>query len=114
MACSGSSPPCLIDAFVGEKKRFDRPVLVTLGDGIDTSIIGFLTRRDLADFGVPGHVAVYFPQSYNFAGNLLVVPKARVRPLDVDSTRIMTLIISGGVSGEAEGRGKSKTSASRS
>jgi uncharacterized membrane protein len=90
----------LIGAFVGERKRFDEPVLVNLGDGLDTVIMGFLTRRDLAPFGIPGHAAVYFPQSYNFAGNLLIVPRERIRPLDLDSTTALTLIISGGVSGD--------------
>lgn len=90
----------LVGAFVGEEKRFDKPVLVTIGDGIDLTLPGFLTREDLGDFGLPDHVAVYFPQSYNFAGNLLVVPRHRVRSLDVSSTGMMKLIVSGGVSGE--------------
>lgn len=90
----------LIGAFVGDEKRFDKPVMVSLGDGVDTAVFGFLTRADLAEFGLPGHAAVYFPQSYNFAGNLLVVPSRRVTPLDVPATSMMTLIVSGGVSGE--------------
>lgn len=94
----------LIGAFVGEERRFDRPVLVSLGDGVDTAVIGFQTRDDLSAFGIPGHAAVYFPQSYNFAGNLLVVPKSRISPLDTDSPTLMTLIVSGGVSGDGVAR----------
>jgi uncharacterized membrane protein len=45
------------------------------------------------------HVAVYFPQSYNFAGNVLIVPRDQVTPLAVSSTDLMTFIVSGGVSG---------------
>ena len=90
----------LIDAFVGEKRRFDRPVVVRVADGVE--ILGFVTRDDLATLGLPGRAAVYLPQSYNFAGNLLVVPADRVRPLPVDSRTAMTLIVSGGVSGSAE------------
>jgi len=90
----------LIGAFVGDEKRFDKPVMVSLGDGVDTAVFGFLTRGDLAEFGLPGHSAVYFPQSYNFAGNLLVVPSKRVTPLDVPATSFMTLIVSGGISGD--------------
>ena len=91
----------LINAFVGEEKRFNRPVLVKLGDGIDTMLLGFLTRDDLDAFGLAGHVAVYFPQSYNFAGNLLIVPRERVTATEMDSTTAMSLIVSGGVSGDA-------------
>ncbi|HET9481776.1 MAG TPA: hypothetical protein VFP98_08475, partial [Candidatus Polarisedimenticolia bacterium] len=43
--------------------------------------------------------AVYVPQSYNFAGNLLVVPGERVRALEVASSDVMTFLVSGGVSG---------------
>ena len=49
--------------------------------------------------GLLDHVAVYFPQSYNFAGNLLVFPKDQVRPLEAESSDIMAFIVSGGVSG---------------
>jgi uncharacterized membrane protein len=89
----------LIGAFVGEHKRFDRPVLVTLGDGFDASVLGFLTREGLAELGASGHVAVYVPQSYNFAGQLLVVPASRVRELAVESKSVMTFVVSGGVTG---------------
>lgn len=89
----------LIDAFVGEKRRFDRPVVVLVADGVE--ILGFLTRDELAPFGLPGRAFVYLPQSYNFAGNLIVVPVERIRPLAIDSRTAMTLIVSGGVSGQA-------------
>jgi uncharacterized membrane protein len=44
-------------------------------------------------------VAVYLPQSYNFAGNLFVVPTERVQPLDADSSEVMAFVVSGGISG---------------
>jgi uncharacterized membrane protein len=89
-------------AFVGEKRRFDRPVLVSLGEGIDTLVVGFQTRDDLSELGLADHVAVYLPQSYNFAGNLLAVPRDRVRPLTAESTVVLALVVSGGVSGESK------------
>jgi uncharacterized membrane protein len=103
-----SSIKDLIDAFVGENKRFDKPVLVETGEGIGVALLGFLTREDLSEFGLPGRAAVYFPQSYNFAGNLFVVPRERLRPISVESARVMALIVSGGVSGEgaAAARGR--------
>ncbi len=91
----------LIEAFMGEKKRFDQPVLVTLMPGGHAAAIGFVTRQNLDLLGLEDRVAVYFPQSYNFAGNLLVVPRSQIRPLHADSADIMTFIVSGGVSGGA-------------
>jgi uncharacterized membrane protein len=88
----------LIDAFVGDKKRFDKPVLVKVAGG-GAKILGFITRVDLAFLGQTDHVAVYFPQSYNFAGNLLICPAADVQPVEADSGDVMTFIVSGGVTG---------------
>ncbi len=95
-----SSIKDLVGAFVGEKKKFDRPVLIALAEGSDVASIGFLTRDGLAEIDLPGHVAVYVPQAYNIGGNVLVVPKTRVRPLDADPGAVMTFVISGGVTGE--------------
>ncbi len=89
----------LIEAFMGEKKRFDQPVLVTLIPGGHAEAIGFVTCQDLAMFGLDDRVAVYFPQSYNFAGHLLVFPRSQIRPLQAESAEIMAFIVSGGVSG---------------
>lgn len=86
----------LLEAFVGDKKRFDQPVAVGLTDGVRT--LGFVTQGDLGFIGLPGEVAVYFPFSYSMAGSLLVVPAARVMKLEADSASVMALIVSGGVS----------------
>jgi len=96
-----SSLKDMLDAFVGEKKRFDRPVVVKLGEGLQASVFGFLTREDLAGLGLAGRVAVYVPQSYNFAGNLIVVPASLVQPVEADSKELMAFILSGGISGPA-------------
>lgn len=94
----------LVEAFAGEKKRFDKPVLVTLGPGSSAKAVGFITREDLECLGLKDHVAVYLPQSYNFAGNVLVFPKEAVRPLDIDRSEAMAFIVSGGVSGGVRGK----------
>ncbi len=87
-----------IEAFAGEKRSFDKPVVVELmPDG--PAAVGFVTQSDLTALGLGGQVAVYFPQSYNFAGSMLIVPAERVRPLQVDSSAAMTFIVSGGVAG---------------
>jgi uncharacterized membrane protein len=95
----------LIAAFMGEKRRFDQPVLVSLSPGGYGEAVGFVTRTDLEFLGLLNHVAVYFPQSYNFAGHLLVFPKDQVRPLEVESSEVMAFIVSGGVSGGPHGEG---------
>lgn len=89
----------LIEAFMGEKKRFNQPVIVSLMPGGHAEAIGFVTRKSLEAFGLQDHVAVYFPQSYNFAGNLLVFPRNQVRPVLMDSADVMAFLVSGGVSG---------------
>src|SRR5229473_461984 len=65
----------LLGAFVGQKKRFDRPVAVTIVPGSRARMLGFVTRDRLEALGMKDEVAVYFPQSYNFAGYLAVVPR---------------------------------------
>ncbi len=100
----------LLSAFVGEKRRFDKPVLVDLGAGGGVRAMGFVTRESLDQFGLQGSVAVYLPQSYNFAGQLVVVPRDAVRPMERESAEVMAFIISGGVSGMAAGAGKASGS----
>jgi len=97
----------LIEAFVGDRKRFNRPVLVTLGNAPRVEALGFVTADDLSVIGAAGSVAVYFPQSYNFAGNLVVVPRESVREIDADPGRMMAFIVSGGVSGGLDTNGTS-------
>ncbi len=87
----------LMETFVGSKKSFDKPVLVTLAPG-GVSVIGFVTLTTLESIGLKDKVAVYLPQSYNFAGNLIVVPKEQVTPINASSGAVMALIVSGGIS----------------
>ena len=94
-----SSIKDLIEAFVGDRKRFNRPVLVHLSPDGAISALGFVTREDAGALGMAGRVAVYFPQSYNFAGQLLLVKASAIEPLPIDSSTAMPFIVSGGVSG---------------
>ena len=88
----------LLEAFVGDRKRFDRPVVVSLTESGDLRALGFVTQPDLEFLQLPGHVAVYLPFSYSMAGTLLVLSRSRVQPLENDSASIMALVVSGGVS----------------
>lgn len=86
----------LFGAFVGSKRKFDKPVVVELNrHGL--KVLGFLTSEHFDDPQLEGHVSVYLPESYNFAGNLIVVPKERVQPLDAEGPEFMAFIVSGGV-----------------
>jgi uncharacterized membrane protein len=89
----------LVGAFAGEKKSFDKPAVVELTEG-GPKAVGFITRCDLEFLSLIDQVAVYFPQSYNFAGSVLIFPTERVRPIDIDSSEAMAFVVSGGVSGK--------------
>ncbi|MBS1935838.1 MAG: DUF502 domain-containing protein, partial [Bacteroidetes bacterium] len=66
------------EAFAGNKRKFDRAVLVSI-ESTDVWRVGFITQEELQQFGLDEYVAVYVPQSYAFAGHLYFVKKERVR-----------------------------------
>jgi uncharacterized membrane protein len=94
-----SSIKDLINAFVGDKKKFNKPVLVTINKENQLHRIGFITQDDLSNLGLKDMVVVYFPQSYAVAGDHFVVPRENVKALDVSGPAAMKFIVSGGVSG---------------
>jgi len=87
----------LIKAFVGEERRFNKPVLVQLFPGGHPSVLGFVTQESLTNVGQDGLVAVYVPQSYNFACQVYLFPANVVQRLDAPSAAVMAFIVSGGV-----------------
>ena len=91
-----SSIKDLTEAFVGDDKKLSEPVLVEDAHGFKR--IGFLTQKDMSAFGLKGEVAVYFPLSYSFAGQVYIVKADRVKPLHISSAQAMKFIVSGGVS----------------
>lgn len=93
-----SSIKDLTEAFVGDEKKFNEPVLVEINEN-GLKQIGFLTNKSLHQIGLPGDVAVYFPFSYSFAGQLFIVSSEKVKPLNMSASAAMKLIVSGGVSG---------------
>ncbi len=88
----------LTEAFVGDEKKFSEPVLVEMNES-GLKQIGFLTQRDLSKIGLPGDVAVYFPFSYSFAGQLCIVKTEKVIFLKMSATEAMKFVVSGGVAG---------------
>jgi uncharacterized membrane protein len=87
----------LLNAFVGERRRFDKPVLVDVLPNGHARALGFVTQDSLTRLGLEHHVAVYFPQSYNIAGNLVIFPMEVVKPVNADTADVLAFIVSGGV-----------------
>ncbi|SKA21544.1 Uncharacterized membrane protein [Chitinophaga eiseniae] len=87
----------VFDAFVGEKKKFDHPVLVQIY-GVDVWEMGFITQTDVTSLGMEGYMAVYVPHAYAITGKVFIVPKERVKPLEnVSAGEAMKFAVSGGV-----------------
>jgi uncharacterized membrane protein len=92
-----SSVKDFFEAFAGEKKKFNKPVLANIDD-TDVWRVGFITLEDASDFGLSEYVAVYIPMSYSIAGNVYLLPASRVRPItNINATDAMKFAISGGV-----------------
>lgn len=92
-----SSVKDFLEAFAGNKKKFDKPVLVNI-DAPDVWRIGFITQQNAHEFGLNEHVTVYVPHSYAISGITYIVPKERIRPLNnVSAADAMKYTVSGGV-----------------
>lgn len=98
------------EAFAGEKKKFNKPVLANIDDN-DVWRVGFITQEDARDFGFHDYVAAYIPMSYSIAGNVYLLPRSRIRLLpNLNATEAMKFAISGGVT-KVEGKGAATESA---
>ncbi|MCO5239765.1 MAG: DUF502 domain-containing protein [Chitinophagaceae bacterium] len=85
------------EAFAGNKRKFDKAVLVAV-NAEDVWQIGFITQQEVREFGLNDFVAVYIPQSYAFAGHLYFVKRQRIKLLtDISAADAMKFAISGGV-----------------
>jgi uncharacterized membrane protein len=92
-----SSVRDFFEAFAGEKKKFDKPVLANVDD-TDVWRIGFITQKDMTHWGLQNHLAVYIPMAYSIAGNVYILPSNRVKPItSITSSDAMKFAISGGV-----------------
>ncbi len=87
-----------MSAFVGKERRFTEPVLVKVSRDANLEKMGFITQKDLSNLGIPeGKVAVYLPHSYNFSGNLFIVPVENITPLKAPPAEVMKFIVSAGI-----------------
>lgn len=86
-----------LEAFAGEKRKFDKPVLVNV-DAADVWRMGFMTQEDSSRLELVNHVVVYVPHSYAVSGIVYIVPVERVKILShISSTEAMKFALSGGV-----------------
>ena len=89
----------LFTAFVGEERKFNRPVKVLVNKSLGIEKLGFLTKEDLSSINDKERVAVYLPHSYNWSGELVLVPAELVKEIDIPPAEVMKFIVSAGVAG---------------
>ncbi len=85
------------EAFVGSKKRFTNSVLVNVLSE-EVWMIGFLTDEEVENFGLGAKfVSVYVPQAFNVAGQLYLVKRERIKPIEhLAAPEVMRYAVSGG------------------
>ena len=93
-----SSVKDFLEAFAGNKKKFDEPVLVNV-DATDVWRIGFITQKSTEHFGLKEFVTVYVPHSYAISGITYIVTPDRIKkmPKGVNASEAMKYVVSGGV-----------------
>lgn len=87
----------LFKAFVGEERKFNHPVKVLVNKSLNIQKLGFLTEKDLSLINEKDKVAVYLPHSYNWSGELVLVPAELVTEIDIPPADVMKFIVSAGV-----------------
>ncbi len=88
----------MLSAFVGNEKRFNKPVMIQVSREAEIFKLGFVTQKDLSYLGIKeGKSAVYLPHSFNFSGNLFIVDNDLITPIEAPSDEVMKFIVSGGI-----------------
>ncbi|HOI48809.1 MAG TPA: DUF502 domain-containing protein [Prolixibacteraceae bacterium] len=87
----------LFTAFAGKEKKFNVPVAVLVNKENDLWKLGFLTKESLEELNIEEKVAVYFPHSYNFSGELFLVSPGQIKKIEMSPAEVMKFIVSGGV-----------------
>jgi uncharacterized membrane protein len=90
----------VMGSFVGDKKRFNKPVWVCTNQTPEIWRIGFMTQKDLAYLGMANRVAVYLPHSYAVSGYVIVVEIKNIKPVTkMTAAEAMKFAVSGGITG---------------
>ena len=93
-----SSVRDILKSFVGDKKRFNKPVWVCVNVNPEIWRIGFMTQKDMTHFGMENKVAVYLPHAYAISGWVIITEGKNVKPVkDMTSGEAMKFAVSGGI-----------------
>ena len=93
-----SSVRDIMKSFVGDKKRFNKPVWVCVNLNPEMWRIGFMTQRDMTHFGLEDKVAVYLPHAYAISGWVIIADSKNVKPVkDMTAGEAMKFAVSGGI-----------------
>ncbi len=98
-----SSVRDVIKSFVGDKKRFNKPVWVCVNVNPETWRIGFMTQRDMTALGLENKVAVYMPHAYAISGWVIMTDSKYIKPVtEMTAGEAMKFAVSGGITTEDE------------
>ncbi len=93
-----SSIKDVMGSFVGDKKRFNKPVWVCTNLSPEIWRVGFMTQRDLAYLGMTGKAAVYLPHAYAISGYVIITDSKQIKPITkMTAAEAMKFAVSGGV-----------------
>lgn len=88
----------LLGAFVGDKKKFNHPVMVKDNPNSTYYRIGFVTQESIKLLEHKEQFsAIYFPHSYAFSGMVFLVQHEHIVQLDAPPAEVMKFLVSGGV-----------------
>lgn len=93
----------VLDSFVGDKKKFNKPVWLKTSITPEMWRIGFITQDNLDDVGMQGKIAVYLPHSYAISGWVVVADRDNVQPItNMTAAEAMKFAVSGGVTSHVD------------
>ncbi len=99
----------MVGLFDASKQReFDKTVMVAPLADENVRLMGLVTREDFRDLpegiGDEQTIAVYLPMSYQLGGFTVMVPKAKIRPVDMRVDQAMQFILTAAVSAKDKGK----------
>jgi uncharacterized membrane protein len=93
----------LFDFFSPKQENFGRVVIVNFNN---MEIIGFITQEDPQrlpeSFRNQDSVLVYIPMSYMIGGFTLLIPRANVRPCQMNMEEAMRFALTAGITGKSD------------
>ncbi len=93
-----SSVKDILDSFVGDKRKFNRPVWLQTSAEPQMWRVGFLTQGDMSTLGMPGFVSVYLPHSYAISGWVVLAERRYIKPIHtMTAAEAMKFAVSGGI-----------------